>query len=368
MSAAARATDNTPAADPAPSVAGADVNMTDAAKGTADGVNATTGDAADIDKTLVDEVTSTIAASPAVDATDNTPAADPAPSVPGADVNMTDAANGTADGANATTEDAADIKRALTYDVVTTSVISGLPVVQKGRLVGGWRRRHLEQEDPEHANAEDDEEVYARTGASYDISCYAFRASHEMDVFHAEQRAKKWDCHTDSDDDDELFDEGPKLEDIIIWDGTSPEKTAHTTTDAGALRDDSAEDVRTGKKCAAQAVKSNEESPFFKFVPASLIVAEEDDDEDDASLPIPDLNLGERMADVDMSAASKTTAAQAAETHVVQLVRIGGFREVQCKCQDGKHSEFRSRKTFAFEASNGTVVVKKFLTMVVALN
>ncbi|KAK6967158.1 hypothetical protein R3P38DRAFT_3244631 [Favolaschia claudopus] len=317
---------------------------------------------------------------------------------------------------NETAGDPADMKRALCYNVDSTNVISGLPPIQKDRVVKGWRRRHLEQEDPERANAEDDDEVYARTGTSYDISCYTLMQAHAEAVYRAEQRAKEWEYHTDSDDDGMFEEEDLKLEDIIIWDGTRPGQFA---TDAGiaadkaiakAATDVDAEEVRTGKKYAVSAMISNADKPFFHFVPASILMAAADADvdlaeEEDADslygverspilgnspMPslepaspstIPDLELGERMADVEMPAAKASdarvggeagaaegSAAPAPAMHVVQLVNIGGVRKVECKCVDGKHGELRSRKSYAFEALDGTVVVKKFRTMIVALN
>ncbi|KAK7053870.1 hypothetical protein R3P38DRAFT_3171205 [Favolaschia claudopus] len=293
-------------------------------------------------------------------------------------------------------------RRALSYQVDVTSVLSLLPPVQKDRLVRGWRRRHLEQEHPERANAEDDEEVHARSGAS------TLKNAHAVALYRAEQQEKEWDYHTDSDDDWTPGDEGLKLQDIIIWDGTRPEQTAHTSTDAGVVADkaiakdlaeDAAEEIKTGKAFAMSAVRGNIDNSFFQFVPASLLAAVEDEDEDDDSLfspdrspipslqsvppsPVADLDLGERMVDVEYpsqkvgcaaageekAAAGKGKAAAAPATHRVQLVNIGGASYVECGCVDGKHLCLCTRKTFAFEALDGTVVVKKFRTMVVALN
>ncbi|KAK7031678.1 hypothetical protein R3P38DRAFT_3187396 [Favolaschia claudopus] len=66
--------------------------------------------------------------------------------------------------------------------------------------------------------------------------------------------------------------------------------------------------------------------------------------------------------------AATAEQATAPPVHQVQLVNIYGTRMVQCGCVDGKHGELRRRQTYAFEASDGTVVIKKFRTMIVALN
>ncbi|KAK6967163.1 hypothetical protein R3P38DRAFT_3244637 [Favolaschia claudopus] len=284
--------------------------------------------------------------------------------------------------------------RALSYEVYGTSIISGLPPVQKEKLISGWRRRHLEEEQPERANAEIDEEVHARTATSYDISCQYLKNAHAMALFNAEERAEDLNFDTDSDDDDASVHGREEFhpEDIIIWDGTRPELTAHTTTDAGSVADeavakavdaDTAEDLRTANTMAARAVFAG---GVFNFVPASLLVDAEALDMNDVSdserraapSPIPsleavsdtsvdDLYRGEPMATVERSGEGEAEPA-ARQTHQVQLVNVYGARVVQCGCQDGKHFELRRRQTFAFEASDGTVVVKKFRTMIVALN
>ncbi|KAK7019468.1 hypothetical protein R3P38DRAFT_3198776 [Favolaschia claudopus] len=310
-------------------------------------------------------------------------------------------------------EESPVMKRALTYDVECSSTIAGLPPVQKGRLVHGWRRRHLEQEHPERASVNDDadDEVHARAAMSYDISCYCLKNSYDEALFQAEQRAREWDYHTDSDDDSIVCDDGPQLQDIIIWDGTQPEKVAQMT-DAGVVADeaiakaldkDSVEDARDGKACAIRAMTSCADKSYFGFVPASLLAAAaaDDDDEESGSLygversPIPslmsepssptDLDLGERMQDVQYqgksaastnaedakgasSAAGDADAPAPRPKHEVELVRINGVRKVLCGCEDGKHLGLRTRSTFAFEAGDGTVIVKKFRTMIVALN
>ncbi|KAK7046799.1 hypothetical protein R3P38DRAFT_3176066 [Favolaschia claudopus] len=298
----------------------------------------------------------------------------------------------------------ANMKRALTYEVAVTSIIAGLPPVQKNRLVRGWLRRHLEQEDPERANAEEDEEVHQRAKTSYDISCQYLQTAHEEALYAALQREN----HTDSDDDDSIFGaEDPKLDDIIIWDATHPEQTARASDDAGVVADeaiakaiaaDEAEDYRDGQAWAVSSLQS-EDKTFFNFIPASLLAELEDDADraDDmdsvraaAPSPIPSLEpvtsrspspelgigRGEPMADVEMPAsggsASETCVGgekpAAPASHIVQLVRINARRFVRCRCTDGKHLDLRRRQTYAFEASDGTVVIKKFRTMVVALD
>ncbi|KAK7002263.1 hypothetical protein R3P38DRAFT_3215415 [Favolaschia claudopus] len=338
--------------------------------------------------------------SSAIDPAATAPA--PAPALAG----ETNADNGMPDAAN--DNSAGVVKRALTYEVSCTSTVSGLPPVQTGRLVRGWRRRHLELEHPERENAKEDEEVYARTGTAYDISCQYLKAAHALALFQAEERQKKeWSYHTDSDDDEEDFGEDLKLEDIIVWDGAHPEQTAKTSTDAGevvdnaiakALAADAREEARLASKLALTALKSK----VFPFVPASLAAAEEDVEmgDDTESLyapdrspipslqsvppsPVGDLDLGERMVDVQWPTQDSTSTASSAEveaemggaanaapvaTHTVQLVRINAIRYAQCGCRDGKHWELRTRETYAFEAVDGTVVVKKFRTMVVALD
>ncbi|KAK7031676.1 hypothetical protein R3P38DRAFT_2774174 [Favolaschia claudopus] len=181
-------------------------------------------------------------------------------------------------------EEDPNLKKALSYEVYGTSVISGLPPVQKERLVGGWRRRHLEEEGPERTNAEDDEEVHARTRTSYDISCQYLKNAHAMALYQAEERAEDLNFDTDSDDDGSIHArEELKPEDIIIWDGTNPTQTAHTT-DAGAVADravakdvevDSDDDSQAGTTMAMRSVlsNSNADNGFFNFVPASMLAA-----------------------------------------------------------------------------------------------
>ncbi|KAK6971492.1 hypothetical protein R3P38DRAFT_2813835, partial [Favolaschia claudopus] len=162
------------------------------------------------------------------------------------------------------------MKRALTYDVECTSTISGLPPVQKGRLVHGWRCRHLEQEHPERASVNDDadDEVHARAQMSYDISCYCLKNAYDEALFQAEQRAREWDYHPD--------DRRWVVADEAI---------------AKALDKDCVEDARDGKACAIRAMTSCADKTYFGFVPASLLAAAaaDDDDEEDGR---------ERMQDV----------------------------------------------------------------------
>ncbi|KAK7016968.1 hypothetical protein R3P38DRAFT_3202578 [Favolaschia claudopus] len=301
--------------------------------------------------------------------------------------------------------DGGEMKRGLYYEVSSTSIVVFLPPVQKDRLVRGWRRRHLEEEHPERFHAREDDEVSARIAASYDISCQCLKDAHALALFKAEELAKKdrsFDSDSDSDDEREPL----KPEDIIIWDGTRPEMTART--DAGAAADlavaadiasDMAEDARTGQAMSVRAVLSNGETVlsngdkgFFNFVPASLLAAATEDleiadaydsERRAAPSPIPSLmseaaseigDINDEIGDInDMETAAETAtetgdASESGVTHPLELVCVNGVRKVQCKCVDGKHLPCRLRETFAFESPDGTVVVKKFRTIVVALN
>ncbi|KAK6997478.1 hypothetical protein R3P38DRAFT_3219565 [Favolaschia claudopus] len=275
-------------------------------------------------------------------------------------------------------------KRALWYEVDSTSTISFLPPVQKGRLVQGWRRRHLEHEHPERAQARVDDEVEARIGASYDISCMYLQMAHAEALFKAEERAREKNFSDFDDDSDDDGNEAEELkpQDIIVWDGTRPELIAHRSTDAGPVADtavaadiddDMGEDGRTGQAMAVRSLLTNSggERGFFNFVPASLLdsVTEDIDAEserDAAPSPIPSLisQPGSDIDDVCKEEEKESAEIPAARaTHVLELVNVNGVRKVMCGCEDGKHMEQRSRQTFAFEAHNGTVIVKKLRSL-----
>ncbi|KAK6977640.1 hypothetical protein R3P38DRAFT_3236710 [Favolaschia claudopus] len=56
------------------------------------------------------------------------------------------------------------------------------------------------------------------------------------------------------------------------------------------------------------------------------------------------------------------------DRHPLRLLSIFGWRDVECRCVDGKHHEFERHEVCAFNAHDGTLVVRTMSTEVIPLN
>ncbi|KAK6996600.1 hypothetical protein R3P38DRAFT_3221641 [Favolaschia claudopus] len=54
--------------------------------------------------------------------------------------------------------------------------------------------------------------------------------------------------------------------------------------------------------------------------------------------------------------------------HILRIVSVTGWRNVRCECRDGKHDPYKRRQSFAFEADDGTVVIKSNKTMLLNMS
>ncbi|KAK7032024.1 hypothetical protein R3P38DRAFT_3187752 [Favolaschia claudopus] len=315
-------------------------------------------------------------------------------------------------------------KKALTFDLSSTAVVSGLPSQQKAKVLLSYFHKYLERGHPDSPlKPEDDGEKRARLAAAYEIAAQYFRTEYEEAQDKAEARDRTDDGpYTDSSDEDDGF--VPPLP--IFWFGGHPYRpeqnelgVADSALAAVGLIERTAADVRARAHEGVRGAWTGAGlPPIFSFAPVSGATTSPMQPMDAADTVNP-LSAGmsisgattvvsgesmERAWAESAPPVSPTQSMDAADTvntvnrpsagvstktasgapapapassgsrtsngdrHPLRLLSIFGWRDVECRCVDGKHHEFERHEVCAFNAHDGTLVVRTMSTEVIPLN
>ncbi|KAK7028482.1 hypothetical protein R3P38DRAFT_3190077 [Favolaschia claudopus] len=285
---------------------------------------------------------------------------------------------------------------AITYEMATTTVMYGLPKNQKIDVLRKIRQRYYESGHAESPiRLSRNLEIQARAKFSYDVASTYFQNEHNAGI----RRAEEHEDESLFDSDDDVTHQGPPAE-LVFWNATEP-----TPAEVAAARGEEGHEdpqltdrLNIGMLHSVDTSAQEEEEPaswvsapprhFMDFVPASRVNAEvveqgwsmfstrEQYEAAASGTWRPDTEGG---ADDNTASSAAGSSADntgptegASETpsprHLLRIIALKGYRDVDCGCTDGTHDEHRVRKSFAFNANDGTVVVKTMRTMLLPLN
>ncbi|KAK7031308.1 hypothetical protein R3P38DRAFT_3187018 [Favolaschia claudopus] len=304
---------------------------------------------------------------------------------------------------------------AITYEMATTTVMHGLPKNQRDDVLQKIRQRYYDSgfaEAPIRLSQK--LEIQARAKCSYDVASTYFKNEHNAAI----RRAEQYEDSSLFDSDDEEH-EGPPA-DIVVWNATTPtppgvaavrgEGRTRGCPGHGGRQRGSSSAVSTrrpgktrkrfpgrgkyfssGIASAADLHLSAPPRHFMNFAPASQVNAENIEHEWSVFPTREEYRAARDAAATAETPADAATAAaedgapvaapgdneppptpvsessEAPSRHDLRIISLYGFRDVDCGCTNGKHDEHRRRQSFAFEASDGTVVVKTMRTQLLSL-
>ncbi|KAK7027687.1 hypothetical protein R3P38DRAFT_3190750 [Favolaschia claudopus] len=261
-----------------------------------------------------------------------------------------------------------DLKKALFFDMTTSTAIGGLPKNQKNHIFRTLRQRFLESGHPESPEAGSNAEVKAHILHMYALGCRIFSDKHadaneaREELARSQQFDDVWeddsagdDTSDDTSDDAASFDK-PRM---LFWSGaecavaddgesdaTKPQAGAADTNEAvmGVVDAADAQDVRAATAQAWNAWSSATALELFDYVPPYIRHGSE--------------TVGEWEEPVDIDDGK----------HALRLMCVLGWRDVRCGCVDGLHHEWDTSQTYAFQSAEGTVMVMREKSVVLPLN
>ncbi|KAK7031324.1 hypothetical protein R3P38DRAFT_2773887 [Favolaschia claudopus] len=268
-------------------------------------------------------------------------------------------------------------KKALTFDISSTTVVSGVPSKHKAHVLVQYYRRYMAGGHPDSPVLSGDEEKKARVIASYEIACQYFRNKYQEAEEAAEHANSDDGHHTDSSDEEEEFEHPPP----IFWFGGHPyqpgqDELSYADGASGIVNEIDrmlGDDQEKGRDRATKAWASAGLPHVFSFASAAGPVHGEPIERAwaESAPPVPSMPSPPSTSAPAPSVATPGpagTSSASALTHPLRLVCIFGWRDVRCACKDGKHGDLKRNQTCAFNAHDGTMVVKSVSTEVVPLN
>ncbi|KAJ7733220.1 hypothetical protein DFH07DRAFT_780664 [Mycena maculata] len=229
---------------------------------------------------------------------------------------------------------------AISYDVSTTSIVYGLPELERQRLLRQYRANF-------HAAAHS-----STCQVTYGLACQYLKNMHEV------QKAAT-DLASESDRDSIISDDsGPPLlepreaspiADIPPFHVPSMTAPSATTTDG--------EQVEKWYE-----YWTNKVDGFGEWgIPGSLLGDFRGGHTDGEGIEQAWASVGRQQTD-DGNLDDGTV-----DSHHLRIISLHGICDVDCTCHDGRHSKYTRREAYAFADEAGHVVVKKSKTLLLPL-